>query len=230
MLPALFVKVTTKSARSLGLGILLAALPFSLTASIVTVNFGITLNGLTGTGQFSYDPSLAATDSFGQYVNSNSNGLDSFDLTYNGATYNNTSPNLLDGPGLPTVFLPGNTTIQGGLEYGFLGLWVVSGSCTGSGPGEFACTGPGGVGGATILGLGRTTEAFLASGVTSSEIAFSGSDLEYNLGSAPAISEITGTISSESVVATPEPALFPLTALGLAGLWFVRRRKVTRSE
>ncbi len=77
---------------------------------------------------------------------------------------------------------------------------------------------------ATILGLGRSTEVFLASDVTSADISYTGSDLVYNLGSAPGISEITGTITSE-VVATPEPALLSLTMLGLAGLCFARRRR-----
>jgi hypothetical protein len=62
------------------------------------------------------------------------------------------------------------------------------------------------------------------SGVTSAEVSFSGSNLTYNLGFAPDISEITGTVTGESVV-TPEPALFPFTILAIAGLWFVRRRK-----
>jgi hypothetical protein len=222
MLPASWIKVITKSARWLGLGAAMAALPFCVAASTVTVDFGISLNSLTGTGQFTYDPSLTTSDGLGPYADA-ADGLESFSLTYDGTTYTNTSSDLLDGPTLPTVFLPGNATIPAGLQYGFLALWVVDGSCTGSG-GSYACTGPGGEGDATILGLGRGVQAFLVSGVTSAEVSFSGSNLTYNLGFAPDISEITGTVTGESVV-TPEPALFPFTILAIAGLWFVRRRK-----
>ena len=223
MLPFFCTKVLSNSARCLGLGTLLAALSFSAAASTVTVDFGITLNSLNGTGQFTYDPSLVSTaGGLGPYADA-ADGLESFSLTYDGKTYTDTSANLLDAPTLPTVFLPGNTTIQHGLQYEFFGLWVVSGSCTGS-SGSYTCTGPGGLGDATILGLGRGTEAFLVSGVTSASISFSGSDLTYNLGSAPDITEITGTVGSEAVV-TPEPSLFVLTVFGIAGLWLARRRK-----
>jgi hypothetical protein len=209
------VGVATKSVPWLGLTSLLAALPLCVSASTVTVDYSISLNSLTGTGQFTYDPSLAGSDGLGPYADA-ANGLESFDLTYDGVTYTNTSSSLLDGPTLPTVFLPGNSTIPSGLDYGFLALWVVSGTCTGSG-GSYTCTD------ATILGLGRSPEAFLATDVTSADISFSGSELAYDLGSAPGISEITGTITSEAVAA-PEPALFPILAVGIAGLWLARRR------
>lgn len=224
MLPPLSVKVIAKLFRWLGTGTLLAALPFAVSASTVTVDYGISLNGLAGTGEFTYDPTLVSTaGGLGSYADA-ADGLQSFSLTYNGTTYTNTSADLLDGPTLPAVFLPGNLTIQHGLQYEFFALWVVSGSCTGTG-GSYSCTGPGGVGDATILGVGRSTEAFLATGVTSANISYTGSDLVYNLGASPDISEITGTVTSESVMAAPEPSLFFLTALGLAGLCCVRRRK-----
>jgi hypothetical protein len=197
-----------------------------MSASTVTVDFGISLNSLTGTGQFTYDPALISTaGGLGPYADG-ADGLESFSLTYDGVTYTNTSASLLGGPTLdtvPAVFLPGNSTLQHGLQYEFFGLWVVSGSCSGS-VGSYTCTGPGGEGDATILGLGRSTPVFLASGVSQANISFSGSDLTYNLGLAPDITQITGTISTEGVV-TPEPSLLPLTMLGLAGLWLARRRK-----
>lgn len=210
--------------RWFGLGALVAVLPFCAAASTVTVDFGINLNSVTGTGTFTYDPAAISTaGGLGPYADS-ADGLQSFSLTYDGTTYTDTSADLLAGP---TIFLPGNSTIQHGLQYGIFGLWVISGSCTGTGTaGDFACTGPGGVGDATILGLGRSVEAFLLTGVSTAEVAFSGSDIKYNVGSAPAIQQIAGTITSE-VVATPEPAVFPLCALGLAGLWLARRRKAS---
>lgn len=226
MLPISGIKALTRSTRWLGLCALVAALPLAVRASTVAVDFGISLNGLTGAGQFTYDPAAVSTaGGLGPYADG-ADGLESFSLTYDGTTYTNTSANVLGGPTLssiplvnaaPAVFLPGNSTLQNGLQYEFFGLWVVSGSCTGTG-GDYTCSD------ATILGLGRSTEAFLASDVTSADISYTGSDLVYNLGSAPGISEITGTITAEAV-ATPEPALLSLTTLGLAGLCFARRRK-----
>jgi hypothetical protein len=225
MLPFSFITVITRPARWFGLVALLAALQFSASASTVTVDFGISLNDLSGSGQFTYDPAAVSTsDSLGPYADP-ADGLESFSLTYDGVTYTDTSSNLLQGPTpdtVPAVFLPGNSTLQNGLQYEFFGLWVVSGSCTGS-AGDYTCSGPGGVGDATILGLGRSPEAFLVTGVTSADISYSGNDLLYNLGLAPDIKEITGTISSETV--TPEPGYLSVMALGLAGLWFARRRK-----
>jgi hypothetical protein len=211
MLPYISPKVIARSARWLGLGVFLAALPFSVMASPTTVTFDVSLNSLTGSGEFTYESTPATSDSSGGYVDAGDGNLDSFDLTYDGTTY--TMAEALDAPTLPTVFLPGNTTIPAGLQYGFLAFWVVSGSCSGGG-GSFSCSD------ATILGLGRTTEAFLVEGVSSIAINDSGSNLNYNIAGT---SEITGTVTGESAV--PEPAIFPVTALALAGLWFARRRK-----
>jgi hypothetical protein len=222
MLPFFYPQATASSARWLALGALLAALPFSVTASTITVDYGITIGGETGNGQFTYDPALESTaGGSGPYADA-ADGLESFSLTFDGTPL--PSADLLDAPTLPVVYSPGNETIQHGLQYEFFALWVVSGSCTGTGTaGSYACTGPGGVGDATILGLGRSVEAFLASGVTTVSISGSGSDATYNLGLAPDISEITGTVTAEAV--TPEPATLPVAALGIAGLWFARRRK-----
>ena len=216
MLSVFCSKMMIKSVRCLGLGALLAALPLCVAASTVTVDFSIALNGLDGTGEFTYDPTMTATDGLGGYADP-ANGLDSFSLTYNGTTYTNTSASLLDPAALPAVFLPGNSSVPSGLQYGFLALWVVNGSCSGSG-GSYTCND------ATILGLGRSPGAFLTSNVTTATISFSGSELRYNLGAAPDVSQIVGSITGESVV-TPEPSFFPLTAIALAGLWFARRRK-----
>jgi hypothetical protein len=220
-MPSWFMNKVTISSAWLALGVL-AVLPVAVKADTVTVDFTISLNSLAGTGQFTYDPAQATSDGAagGPYADAN-DGLKSFSLTYDGTTYSDTSATLLDGPILPTVFLPGNTTIPGGLQYGFLALWVASGSCTSTGTaGDYNCLD------ATIIGLGRSPEVFLASGVTGADISFSGSELKYILGPPGGVSEITGTITSEAV-ATPEPALFPVMALGLAGLWFGRRRKVS---
>src|ERR1700678_1254044 len=104
MLRSSFGKKLVRSGGWLGGALLLAVVSLSLRASTVTVDFGITLNGLSGTGEFVYDPSLAVADSGGQYVNGA--GLESFDLTYDLNNY--TLADALDAPALPEVTLPGN--------------------------------------------------------------------------------------------------------------------------
>jgi hypothetical protein len=237
MLVFSYRKAVVKSAAWLSLGALLTALPLSMAASTVTVDFGILLNGIAGNGQLSYDSAAENTDSGGNFVESGE-GLDSLSLTYNNPTpYTNTSANLLGAPALPAVFLPGNITNDTtGLQYGFLSLWAVNGTCTAAAPtgtiaaGNWAdvisCSSP-----STILGLGRTLsgglddEAFLGENVSTIYLSDGGgSFVQYAL-VGPGVSQIIGTITSESVV-TPEPSFLVLTALGLAGLWFARRRKV----
>ena len=150
-------RLMAKPARLLGLGVLLAAMPFYLTADTVTVDFGLSLNSIDGIGSFTYETTPETSDFAGDYVDAGDGNLDSFSLSYNGATYD--LANALDAPSLPTVFLPGNITIPAGLQYGFFGFWVVSGSCTPSGPaGSYSCAD------ATLLGLGRHNSEALFEG------------------------------------------------------------------
>jgi len=214
------VQVLIKSARWLVLGALLAALPLAVTAGPVTVDFGISLGGMTGTGNFTYNPSLAATDFYGGYTNQ-PNGLSSFNLTYDGNTYSMSE--ALDYPTLPTVFLPGNSFPPSAPpgDFGFLAVWVVPGSISG--------------GDESLIGVGRGVPAFLLTNVVASTVSFGGSGSSVIFDVCPTVGEVrscpdlhvtAGTITSESV--TPEPALLPFTLLGIAGLWFARRRKAIR--
>jgi hypothetical protein len=216
MSPLCCAKVMIKPARWLGVGILLAALPLSLMASIVAEEFSINV-GTGGTGDFSYDTDHITADIDGPYADQN-DGLISFDLTYGGITYR--EGDALDSTTLPVVYIPPNTTIPSGSPYGFLAAWVISGTCTPAGAGAFTCAGPGGVGGATIAGVGRQYQSFLYEDVTGALFDDSGSFLRYTFGVDPV--KIYGTVSETAV---PEPALIPVLALGLAGLYFARRRK-----
>ncbi len=204
MLPSNRVSVLIKSARWLGLGALLAVLPLSVTASTVTVDFTFSLNGDPGSGSFTYNSADFATDADGNYVDA-AHGLETFDVTYLSTNYN--MSDALDAPTLPEVFLPGNSIIVNGptldgQTYGVLATWVISGSLADSD--------------ATVLGLGTSLQSYLLFGTSSLTTTGSGSDLllqfdadSYTLG-----------------VFTPEPALLPVLALGLAGLLlFARRRK-----
>jgi len=187
----------------LGLGALLAALPLSMTASIITVDFTFSLNGDPGSASAVYDTSYTPlTDAHGTYVDA-SDGLSSMDVTYGGFTYN-----LSDAIGYsPELLLPGNTLVGDG-SYGFLADWFVNGT--------------GGIPGATILGIGDSIPAYLAVDVTQFLVNGTPSTtlyLGFDQAPPPAGSFISGTVTS------PEPALLPLLALGLAGLWFARRRK-----
>jgi hypothetical protein len=207
-----------------GVCALLAALPLCASASMVTVDFDFSLNSVEGTGSATYDPSAegGTTD---LYYADPSHGLFSFQVNYNGGTYTNTSASLLDSTTLPTVFLPGNETITNGLMYEFYGFWVVSGSCSGTTTGSGAGTSYSGTcDGATLLAFGRTpNEVALYENVDSITINGTGDTFGAVLGQPFDVTTIGGTISGESVV--PEPAVFPVLALGLAGLWFARRRK-----
>ncbi len=215
MLPSYCVKVIARSTRWLGLGAVLAALSLSVMADTVTVNFDIDVASTIGTGSLTYDPSATASDGFGSYADYG-HGLDSFSLTYGATTY--TLGEALDYPTLPTVFLPGNTYPSGNpsTNYGLLALWVVSGTCDAtSTPGEFSCDD------ATLLGLSRNTvQTFLANGVSTVTLLGSGSTLKYNIGTPPGLQVTSGTLTF-----VPEPALVWFMALGLAGLWFARRRQ-----
>jgi len=227
MLPGTGVTRGFRSGRYLALTILLAAGPLGLSASTVTVDFTGSLDSLPVVGSFSYESTEIVDGASGVYTDTG-NGLDSLSLTYNSVDYTNLSASLLGGSTLPTVFLPGDTTITNGLPYDIESFWVVSGSCAGGG-GIYTCEGPGGIGDATILGMARTiqgsptgSQIFLASNITSVDISGSGDSLFYSLGGpTPPVEFSSGTISE-----TPEPGLIPLMALGLAGLILMRRRKV----
>src|SRR5579872_3555951 len=169
MLPSLRLKPTASPARWLGLGILLTALSVGASASTITDSFDFTLNSLPGVGTFTYNPALTGGGVAGGYTDS-TDGLESFSITYNSVTYTDKSASLLEGP---TVFLPGNTSITNGLNFDIFGFWVVSGSCSGGG-GYFTCTGP-----ATLLGLSRTDEVFLASNVVSAVFSGPGNSVSY---------------------------------------------------
>jgi hypothetical protein len=207
MLPSNRVSVLIRSARWLGLGALLAALPLTATASNVTVDFTFALNGDPGSGSFIYNSTDFLTDADGNYVDA-ATGLESFDITYLGTTYDMSE--ALDSPTLPEVFLPGNSIIVNGPTldgetYGVLGTWVISGSLAG--------------GDATVLGVGTSLQSYLLFGTSSLTTTGSGSDLLLQF---DADSYVLG-------VFTPEPALLPVLALGLAGLlFFARRRKATQ--
>jgi hypothetical protein len=208
MLPGLFLnKMTSKTRRRLSAGLLLGLLPVYAAASTVTVDFDFSLGSGGGSGEVMFDPTLATSDSFGNYVDQ-ANGLTEFDLTYNGHTY--TASDALDSPAAPEIFLPGNdfnTTIGAG-QIGLFGFWVVPGSDSG--------------GFESLLGVERSGHVFLLTGVQDSSINFanSGSSLTLQVcptGACPNFTEIEGAIA-------PEPGLLPLMALGFAGLLFIRRK------
>lgn len=211
MSPSLRLKF--KNNTPLWLGAIALMMPWIATASTVTVDFTFTLGGSNGTGEVMFDPTLATSDAFGPFVN-DAHGLTEFDLTYGGHTY--TMSDAIDFPTMPEVFLPGNTyhnTIGPG-QIGLFGYWVVPGTDSG--------------GFEDLIGIGRTGHVFLLTGVSDapSEITFGGSGSSLTIqvckpGDCPNFQATEGAVA-------PEPALIPLMSIGLAGLWFVRRRRVTR--
>ncbi len=217
MLLSYYVKAMTRSARWLTMGVLVAALPFTVAASIVTVDFSTSI-GASGNFTVNNSPSDLLTDSYGSSVTESSGGLESFNLSYGGNNYD--LAEALDA----AVFLPGNTyppSASAG-EYGFLAVWVVDGSVSGN----FE----------SLVGVGRGVGAFLLTNVLSSSVGFGYDSHDdpssLTLGVCPTTPTVTcpnirvteGSITGQSVV-SPEPTLLPLVGLGLAGLWFVRRRK-----
>ena len=219
------VQSIIKQARYLGLGALLAILPISARASIVTEQLNFTVNGLDGVVTFTVDtnladPSHSTSDGAGGYADPN-DGLLALNLQYNSVNY--TLADFLDFPAMPIVLLPGNTKLAAGLQYELIGGVVAVGSCTGS-AGFFNCTGPAPSNEATILGFGPTVQTDFVTGVATVDASVSGSSSTLTL-TGSGIKAVKGSITGESAV--PEPGLLPLSALGLVGLWFVRRRKAT---
>jgi hypothetical protein len=208
MSPSFFAKLMIGSARWAGLGAILAVLSLTVAAAPitpVTVGFNFTLDNLPGSVAATYNSSAhPLTDSTGTYVDA-SDGLESFDVKWDGNTY--TMTESLDYDTLPELLLPGNTLNLNG-SYGFVGDWLISGSL------------PGG----DILGVSANVPAYLLSDVS----VFNVSDIVPLDSSAPElnIGADFGSIIYGSVV-VPEPVILPLTALGLAGLWFARRRKAS---
>ena len=191
----------------LGIGALLAAVPFSATASPVVEDFSFNIGGTPGTGEVTFDPSDALTDAYGPYVNAPP-GLTEFDLSFGGNSY------TLSEALAAEVFLPGNdynNTIAPG-HYGVFAYWVVPGSDVG--------------GFESLIGVDRRGHTYLLTGVDASTVSFnsSGSSLTVEVcetnGDCPNFHVTMGSIA-------PEPSLLPLSALGLAGLWFVRRRRAS---
>ncbi len=215
------VQIMMKHARYAGLGALLAVLPISVQASsIISEQIDFTVNGLDGEATFTVDTSLAATDAptGGAYADPN-DGLLSLNMTYNSVNYD--LADFLDTPFLPIVLLPGNNKLTAGLQYELIGAVTTTGSCATTGGGFFICTGPPPSNLATVLAFGPIVQTYYVNGVATVDASVSGSSSILSL-SGGGISVVKGSITGESVV--PEPGLGSLTALGIAGLFFVRRR------
>jgi hypothetical protein len=209
MLPTSSLNLMQRSLRCLGVGILLAALPFALSASPVTEDFTFNLAGLPGTGEVTFDPSLAASDSFGPY-NDAAHGLTEFDLSYNGVSSYDLANALAAEVFLPTNHY--NNTIPAG-QYGVLGVWVVPGTLDVNG---FE----------SLIEVDRRGFVFLLTGVDASSVSFGGSGSSLTLQVCTSTADCPNFTATKGEVA-PEPVLLPLTGAGLAGLWFARRRRKT---
>ncbi len=216
-----------KHARYMGLGALILALPIASRASIISEEIDFTVGGNNGQVDFTVDTSKTLSDAptGGNYADPD-DGLLSLTMNYNSVNY--TLADFLDAPALPIVLLPGNNKLTGGLQYELIGVVVVDGSCLPvmGDPGTFNCTGPGPGDTATILGLSPTIEAATVGGAVTIDASVSGSSSEVPVHGqtlTPTLGSITGEES-----AVPEPVLVPVIGLGLAGLFFVRRRKVAQ--
>ena len=198
----------------LGVSLFLAALSFPLAASPVTVDFSFTLDGNPGSGEVTFDPTLATSDAYGPFADLGA-GLLSFDFTYGGNNYNISGS--ADYPFAPEVFLPGNdyeNTIGPG-QIGLFGYWAVPGSESG--------------GFSSLIGFGRSGHVALLTGVEDSSVLFTGSGSDLTLGVCPL--PLSGscpnfTEATAAIVTTPEPAYFPVLGLGLAAFCVIRRRQV----
>jgi hypothetical protein len=208
-------------ARCFGVGALFLVATTAARADIIEVAFDFTLNNINGGGLFTYDttqtdPSHTASDAptGGDFADAN-DGLLSFDVNYNGNVYQ--MGDSTDFPVLPVVLLPGNKkqSPPGGSGYQFIALIQIAGTCTDSA--SFTCNPEG-----TFLAFGQKNGVQLISGVSVGAISFSDSTSKWNVGSAPDLQIVNGTIGGENVV--PEPGYLSVSALGIAGLWFARRR------
>lgn len=211
MLPSSCAKAMIRSARWFGLGALLAALPLSITASTVTVGFNFLLDGDPGSVVATYN-SLATPlyDTTGTYLDA-SDGLESFNVTWDGNTY--TMSETLNSA-LPELLLPGNSLVTGSEgSYGFLGDWLVVGS--------------GSIPGGNVLGVSDNVPVYLATDVSLFNVSGgvgAGTSGDPTTTVVVGINEKSITFGTD-VTVIPEPALIPVLALGLAGLCFARRRR-----
>ncbi|HTW65573.1 MAG TPA: PEP-CTERM sorting domain-containing protein, partial [Bryobacteraceae bacterium] len=76
-----------------------------------------------------------------------------------------------------------------------------------------------------LIGVDRHGNAYLLSGVTQGDVSFAGTGSFETLQVCSTAPNECPNFSYVQGAVTPEPTLLPLCALGLLGLWFVRRRK-----
>ena len=172
-------------------------------AEIITVTDDVSLNGQTGTFQFSYDTTETGTDADGSYADP-SHGLLSFNLDIGSNDF--TMSEIYDlSATLPVVLLPGNSNLNADAPGGY------------SAEGNWYDTSTG-----VVFGVGRIIPVFEATGVVAIDYSGTGSTTEAE---DDHYGPITAGVLSVADIEVPEPASLAVFGAGLVGLAAIRRRK-----